>query len=269
MKKLLLLAGLALSFCFGAKATNYFTAGTEWINIHYTGCATGIDEEYYEYYFLENSQKSDAPGLALYLNSTYLNSILNKGKHQIGWIKTEDDKVYFMLNNDPNWYLMYDFSLKPGESALVYSIDGRFADGSIYSSEIQCVEVVENNPDYHGFPTMLMQTKKEPEDFDEYPEFRVNWIVGIGSEIGFSENYRDYGWIGSKGGWLLSVKHNGNLVFTDYPAGVENIETGASKQAVNPTAPVYDLTGRVVGKHADLDALPAGIYISNGRKILK
>ncbi|MGM9694565.1 MAG: leucine-rich repeat domain-containing protein [Alloprevotella sp.] len=53
--------------------------------------------------------------------------------------------------------------------------------------------------------------------------------------------------------------------FEDLTTGIDTVESGAET-----SANVYDLTGRLVGRSAkDLDALPAGTYIVNGKKVIK
>lgn len=254
MKKFLLLSMLLIS-AVASNAQNYVVAGTEWITRYYV--LSGNGESYLQYCTLQESSNPDAPGLELW--RSYENE--SSEPVLIAYIKSEDEKVWCMKPDMSEWFLMYDFGMQTGNSETFYSVWA--ANNEMVQSTMECVGIVENNPEFQGFTSMKMVDEGEEVSYSDY------WLKGIGSLKGFIYN----NWFGSVAGdvihVLVEVRHNGEVIYSN-PAGVENIETDASSvKSSDPLASVYDLTGRVVGKQTDMKALPSGIYISNGKKILK
>lgn len=62
--------------------------------------------------------------------------------------------------------------------------------------------------------------------------------------------------------WAIGIKGS----YEKPLSGVESVAVGFPEDA---DAPVYNIGGVCVGSTGDMDCLPAGIYISNGKKIIK
>lgn len=86
----------------------------------------------------------------------------------------------------------------------------------------------------------------------------IKWIIGIGSETGLFDNVQSPE---SGGTRLLSVYHNGELIYQPNPSGINDVIDEMKNEIINNKK--YHIDGREF-REGD-----SGIYIQNGRKVMK
>lgn len=208
MKKLVF---LLISFLpFTMVANNYFHEGMKWIT-YIVGTheprpiwsrqeATLEKCEEDDYYIL----RVDSPSSTRYL-----------------YIRTDGDKVFFKCDDhiSPNWYLLYDFGLEPGEGCYIYT-------PQLYcivphtppSSYIKCVAINEDAT-YDGWSIMALEELSDETGSVMYG--RGSWIKGLSSLNGLLRNI--YFEAAGGGGILTEVIDNGTVIFTNPLCGAESI----------------------------------------------
>ncbi|MDE7441035.1 MAG: hypothetical protein K2M69_02575 [Muribaculaceae bacterium] len=124
------------------------------------------------------------------------------------WIKSEADQVFFRPKNNPDttWYLMYDFSLIPGESKYIYHYLGDTIKPR--RSYVKCVDI-ENSPENPAI--VLMRMKIGRDETLQYTD-KGFWIKGMGSECGVERN----DWFSWDGGnkQIWEIYNNGNHILS-------------------------------------------------------
>lgn len=248
------MAALVVGNAAAETYTNYFAEGTEW----YTS-ATGIDPEdgsrltRTSRIWLEKAPEDwnlPEEGLVMYVaveetDETYV----------AGFIKSEDEKVYFM--NHPRfmeWLLLYDFSLTEGYVAEVaemrtiwpntYGVE-KFSENCVGETSVE------------GWPEL--QAIKIEEDYNQEVGSTV-WIRGIGSIQSPFKNCRYGRWIGSSSSVLEKVVHNGEVVYQrSVDASVAGWPSLESGDAVR-----YSIDGRRLN-----EPLKGGMYIENGKTYIR
>lgn len=204
-----------LSFCLPIKATLFFQDGIKWITEYYSSSSFTpiIFDQTVEYYKTDNIDNSER-GFLCWVTSD------RKEKGELE-IKIENEKVYFKntKTSEIEWYLFYDFSLKPGEGCYIYSPNSFDSDGLPYKTYITCVEIKENNPEYDGWTTMSL-VEYENENLDSFPENGV-WIKNLSSAYGVLENNRfNMDGMGSK---LILASLNDSVIYESEPAAIKNL----------------------------------------------
>lgn len=197
----------------------------------------------------------------------------SKGVEAYFWV--DGDKVYFysLKEKDPTWHLLFDFGLQPGDgcdpTSMIY----------LHTTYVVCdgVSTLTNVRQWDVINFTEWNNKEEfdqnKDDTDVLPLERGQWIRGLGSERGLSQPNMN-GYVGG-GWWLIEAKFNGELIYADYPAGVDLTSMGNLELAVevvsgqltvlgiSGSAKVYSVDGKHVGsvKVDEPVSLPKGIYI--------
>ena len=99
---------------------------------------------------------------------------------------------------------------------------------------------------YGDFKLAGMQVKKQYLDF-----FGTTTTDENDKPIGFVNN------------WAIGIKGS----YDKPDSGISEIVSD-NAETVADDAPVYSITGQLVGVKADIDRLPAGLYICSGKKYL-
>ena len=109
-------------------------------------------------------------------------------------VLVRDGKVYFQYpeGDDGQWYLLYDFTLSPGEGCYIYSPKRR-EDNVPYATYIKCVGIQERNPEYDNWDTMEIEVAYFTNIGDLFE--KGIWIRGLCSELGLFANM-EFGWDG-------------------------------------------------------------------------
>lgn len=218
MRRFLLACGLMSALVAGAE--NYIKEGTVWVLTCYPDMpdeAPAIAEER-----IEKCMDGDEEALGLF----YTNSLGNTEFR--AFIRTEGDKVFFKTkeNFPDQWFLLYDFGLKEGESCEVYHLNtvkeyGKATSWTIVGGETRqspysdCKELVVSCGGGSGY-----------------------WINGIGSAAGL-ESSTYYSWVGD-GAALLEVTSDGERIYYNEK---HEIRTSSVKHISEPGIPEIRLEG--------------------------
>ena len=125
-KILLVIASVLCSFSIWGetyKAEDVFIDGTKWEYRSYgfnsLGTTTIREVPYSSYNELDGV--TSVGGYQCYKLWNHIITPDKEEKTFIAFLRVEDNKVYFTPDDtDINWYLMYDFSLEPGEECIIY-----------------------------------------------------------------------------------------------------------------------------------------------------
>lgn len=187
-----------------------------------------------------------------------LSSIDGKDEKTIGNIRTEGQKVYFSTEANPSqWYLIYDFNLRPGQDCRYYSV---MADGSEpREAGAKCTEIA----DYELAPVTKVQLDNGK-----------TWLRGVGSSTGpvttpDAETTLTELWIGNS----LRFKFVDDVAIetvdsdADYSFSIDNRTLTTSGEV---PASVYNVDGRLVSAGESVTLNSPGLYIvRQGRNVRK
>lgn len=137
----------------------------------------------------------------------------------IAVIKQEESKVYFNPNGykSSEWYLLYDFSLKPGEGCYIYNPVVLSKDSEPYKTYIKCIGIDEKfNEDWSA---MLLE--EYTDDSCLYILGTGSWITGLSSLNGILHNNR----FGDDGVYtrLLDISCGERIIYSNKPSGISEI----------------------------------------------
>lgn len=141
-------------------------------------------------------------------------------KELIAVIKTENDKVFFKPERvkTDEWYLLYDFSLKPGDGCFVYT-PFVFTDSSVpYKTYVKCVGIEDYS---EGGEWSVLLLEEYEDDTCSFMIGNGSWIKGLSSLNGFLYNNR-FG-VDGRVSKLLDVSDNGKILFSNTQTGVLEI----------------------------------------------
>ncbi len=135
----------------------------------------------------------------------------------IAVIKTEDSKVFFRLHdsNNDEWYLLYDFGLKPGEGCYVYSPR---ASSTPYKTYVKCVGIVDN---FESTELTALQLEEYLDDSCDFLDGQGFWLKGLSSTNGFLQN-NGFNLDGA-GTKLIEISDGQNIIYLSKDAGVSDI----------------------------------------------
>lgn len=140
-------------------------------------------------------------------------------------LQVDGDKVFFkpVWSVTSEWYLAYDFGLKPGEGCYVYDLSDKGIYHDIpYCSYVKCVSIEE--PSEEGGWSMM--TLEESGDPDSFTYGQGKWIKGLSSFRGLLYNNGfDLCGIGYK---LIEVSVNGETIYLNESAGNAEISDSSS-----------------------------------------
>lgn len=249
MKKILLLMTMIVPFI--ANSQTCFKDGMKWHICGYT-FESGPNVKAYDIYV--TAEKTDVDGV-LMLYKSYDDS---PEREFVGYVKTEEDRVLFngVSSASADWYLLYDFGLKPGEGCYVYSL--AFLDEQSvprYKTYVECVALNEKSADYDGWDTLTMQEYDETVDPPD-SSIKFAWIKGLGSQMGILHN-GIYG-TGGPGTKLTDVFWNGEQIFKRVTTGVSEIKDSGSAD--------IRIDGRNLYVSAEKE-MNCAIYTANGLHI--
>ena len=236
MKKLLLsIFALAAVICMDASATdaeNAFVDGTVWEMIGISD-ATPEMESYTSYCKLDGVREVGG----------YEAMLMYKGSSFVAFVRTEGDKVYWADDEEnPEWYLCFDFGMKPGDEGHFYDIGSHHP---YKHCTMRCISIT-TAPMYYDYPVLEMQRLWEGSSgqFDTEP-----WYIGIGSAWGPTWSSCD-GWVG--GGLSIQRVTNGDRVL--FEKGESGIEAPTVEQPSGAVS-YYNLQG------ARVDNPSNGVFI--------
>lgn len=171
------------------------------------------------------------------------------------YIRKSGDKIYAIVPErlDIGEFLLYDFSLAPGEFVITMPYGGGQGFPYLDTFHFYCDGIELINSEGMDFESMLVNVEN-PRDGNSGS--RIRWIKGIGSECGLLRNYN-----GSRFR-IFKVYHNGELVYSvpdPYSLSIDGVIEDNCNQGDSKT---YDLNGREVREGSK------GLFIRNGKKII-
>ncbi|MDE6692346.1 MAG: hypothetical protein K2K05_03075, partial [Muribaculaceae bacterium] len=211
MKKFVL---FLISFLpFTMVADNYFHEGMKWIT-YIVGTHEPRPIWSRQEARLEKCEEHDCYILRVsYIDETSMTRYL--------YIRTDEDKVFFKYDDhiSPDWYLLYDFGLEPGEGCYIYTPQlYDFGPHTPPSSYIKCVAINEDAA-YDGWSIMALEELSD--DTGSVMYGRGSWIKGLSSLDGLLNNI--YFEAAGGGGILTEVIDNGTVIFTNPSCDSESI----------------------------------------------
>lgn len=129
----------------------------------------------------------------------------------IAVIKEEESKVYFKPNGfkSSEWYLLYDFSLKPGEGCFIYSPLTFSKNSEPYKTYVKCIGIDEKfNGDWS-----LLRLEEYTDDSCSNILGNGSWIIGLSSLKGILYNNRFE--VDGFGSLLLEVSDNERILYSN------------------------------------------------------
>ncbi len=252
------------------RAANYFVPGTVWEYDELNG--SGIDHETIT---LVETDRTASEGI-------YQLSIHHAASDHVGnrepdrdfevlgnLIKVDGDKIYEFItrNETSDWYLIYDFSLTPGEGSKMWETR-IYGPANDLALPRECYFKYVGNSFSEKFNTTVMELKvfrSKEESADDANSIATElWIPGVGSTCYFDGSYFYPTELIAGGSSFMLLKvtdAQGNVIVerSDNSA-VETVETTDA----DSTSEHFDLQGRRV-EHPS-----SGIFIEKkGRKVRK
>lgn len=145
-------------------------------------------------------------------------------------IKQEESKVYFNPNGfkSSEWYLLYDFSLKPGEGCFIYSPLTFSEDSEPCKTYVKCIGIDEKF--YEDLSVLRLEEYKDDSCLNLLGN--GSWIIGLSSLNGILyNNLFEADGISSL---LLEVSDNERILYSNTPSGIsERTDTSIPNIKVN------------------------------------
>lgn len=204
---------LVASISMIANAASCFQVGMKW-TVQYVG--SHLSEPVYTTKILSlvgDTIVGDKPAIKMYSNYDEPNAI----QELVAIIREENNKVYFWSEPTEDWYLMYDFTLQPGEGTVVYSTRRLEKDNIPFNSYMLCID--QHDDDMCPGHTVLGMEEYKVNDLAQ-PRGTGNWIDGIGSSRGVLENNMYY--VDGMGSKLIEASINGTILYKSLPSGLNN-----------------------------------------------
>lgn len=137
----------------------------------------------------------------------------------IAVIKKEESKVYFNPNGFKysEWYLLYDFGLKPGEGCFIYNPLTFSEDSEPYKTYVKCIGIDEKfNEDWS-----LLRLEEYTDDSCLNIIGNGSWIIGLSSLNGILYNNRfEVDGFSSR---LLDISDNERILYSNIQSGILEI----------------------------------------------
>lgn len=180
-------------------------------------------------------------------------------KELIALIKTEDSKVLFKPKESisSEWYLLYDFSLKPGEGCFIYTPLVIKEDSIPAKTYIKCIGI-DDNFDDEKWRLLLLEEYSD----DSYTYFlgEGSWIDGLSSMNGFL--YNNCFEVDGGTTKLLEVSDNEGIIYSNNQSGVSEITDSSNPDIKIDGLDVYISVGEeLLGSLYSL----SGTHIGNCR----
>lgn len=252
MKKLFLL--LAVLLAIPATAQNYFGDGMKWES-KVSGSSSPFPETHIETVYLQGDTIVNG-AQCLKMWSVYDNDASTLSLVTV--IRREGEKILFLPEPSAEWATLYDFGLKEGEGCTITVPQSVWMDRefpNIVTTYVKCVRIA-NEKEYGDWPVM------ELEEYNDEGVLlgRGKWLKGLSSANGVLQNgYFEVD--GVSGNLLMEVSDAGNVYYSNANAGVSEMQDSESGYRI------YNLQGLEV--NSCVSSLPKGIYIVNGKKVLK
>lgn len=221
MKRLLIITSLAVISSVLSFAQTYFTDGLTW-ETEYISTSTpqGL------YSICEYSLEEDMNDSHIYL---VYGSTGSSGKEFITKIKVENDLIFFWDSLESEWFLLYNFGLKVGETCTVYR-PLRQQSSRHTETIIKCVGESIFSNEYCQLPCMLLEEYHD--DSGEIPSSEGIWIKGLGCIRGILEN-NGFDLDGG-GSQLLSASYGYEVIFrANSFANIDNITVKSKTIKIN------------------------------------
>lgn len=176
MEKLLLQILCIMSFCgMGyAQSTNWFQDGMSW-TYHVTGTSypeVASDSRA----FLEGEVEIGGYKAVGYWVESLTD--VSSERKLYTYLRADGEKVYFLANEEASeWKLLYDFGMRPGETATVWSFNGTISNGplSVVEHIVECEEITQVPAPNSDLMEMKMRIYYSDDVYDD-----GTWIKGIG-----------------------------------------------------------------------------------------
>ncbi len=222
MKKLIL--WLLLIFPLFGNAQVYFQEGMEWtVSVEGTQTPEGVQRT--QYVSAQKCIDGENPVIGLF----ELNGHTDLEPQLRVYVKTEGDKVYFKFPDaeSDEWYLMYNFGLKPGESCYVYYPWQPTDESLPQCSLMKCVDIVKDD-NYGDWDVMIMEERKDENgNLSDYTSSGI-WLKGLCSENGVLYNMLFE--MDGMGTQLINASFQGKEI---YKCGTTIIDTVKAGQKLN------------------------------------
>lgn len=192
----------------------FFTNGMTWCT-QISGTHSPNAEGVMEYVTVENTEAYDI--FKMYRSYNMEASDLEF----IAYIKVEGEKVYFKIDESEvsDWYLFYDFGMKPGEGCYVYSPLVLSEDLIPYGTYIKCVDIFEYSEN-HDWNVLTLEEFTNDSCSDSIGH--GTWIKGLSSLNGILYNNR-FEMDGVKSNILLEVLDKNKTIFSNKSSGIIDI----------------------------------------------
>lgn len=155
----------------------------------------------------------------------------------VGVIKKEESKIYFNPNGfkSSEWYLLYDFSLRPGEGYFIYNPLTFTKDAEPYKTYIKCIGIDENfNEDWS-----VLRLEEYKDDSCLNIIGNGSWIIGLSSLNGILYNNR-FEIDGFSSKLLIEVSDNGKILYSNMQSEILEI-TDTSTPNINIKVDGFDI----------------------------
>ena len=192
---------------------NYFTDGMRW-RTQISGTHKPEIVTLIEVVTIEKTMNDNC----FYMYRSYENGPHNK--ELIALIKTEESKVYFQLekSNSSEWYLLYDFNLKPGDGCFVYSPFTSYQNPTPYKTYVKCIGIEEN---FEHKDWRLLQLEEYQDASCSKLIGNGTWIKGISSLNGVLYNNR-FG-VDGVNSLLLDVSDNNKIIYSHQQTAISEL----------------------------------------------
>lgn len=199
MKKILL--ALFLTPLFAVSAENAFVDGTVWEMYVSTLAHPSIKPRISTNKIDGVREIGGYEALLMYRESSFE-----------AFVRTEGDKVYCAWDEEnPEWYLCFDFGMKPGDEQVFYNMDvGKPSEGRL----MRCVAEMTNTA-YGDWPALEMVQVINGKEY----EITEIWLKGLGSQFGPTVG-PSAGLIGGGSSDIRRVTNGDRVIFEKPESGI-------------------------------------------------
>lgn len=185
----------------------------------------------------------------------------NSGKELAAPIRTEGEKVYFYHDSEPpEWLLLYDFGLKPGEGCYVHYLPTG-SNKIPFRSYVKCVSLGKDEDS--GWDTIVLEEYKT--DACEGIPAHGTWLKGLGSENGVLWN-SSFESDGASATLLLEASFDGKVIYKKKNAGISEVaDTGLCIQADGLDVTVSGADGETIALYSDNGTLTGNFRTKEGK----
>ena len=259
---------------------NYFVEGATWIYKSSTTSYPTIPGTTHKLWLEAEQEIAGHKAMPMWGVQIAADKEVDDGKEHtpkiVTYVHTDGDKVYYLADEKTEeWWLIYDFGIKPGNDISFMGYLWPFGENKNFSATCTDVHPMDGAEDL----TLIKLKDNDMPDLDS--EESIEWIAGVGNTAGPLYNWFSPildGWVST----LLEMSVGDRIIYrmpgytgVNGVIDASNAEIKVTNHEISVIAPdnadiaIYDISGKAYHATGDqIFRVPAGLYIVavNGRQ---